>query len=926
MSSESEWRWADPTGQQRLVREDELRAALASGVIPPNAPVWKRGWGGWKPAHDVPELQTSALAAANGVLPNVPPPPLFVVAAQAELEGHPKAPASQSVEPPPPPRYVPLPPPKPAAAASEPRVQVAKAAPAPSPKPAPVAPKPAPVAASPKPAPVAASPKPAPAPKAPAAKPKPPPVPAKSPPLPVRVAKLSTPAPAILDAAWEDEKATTKSSMPPPLPGTKADPSKKSMPPPLPPQARGEHLPAEPTAKRDVPRELIEPTVKDLPKSMDSAPTLQTQTGALKTVLGVPALPDPRLPPPSGSNERHTLPVAPAPPPLPKLDLPPPSESAPVTAPPPEQIASKYPTLLFGEGDAPAQSKSDAPPIIVPPPERSEVKNAVTRPPPWGEGAASIATIPKNAAPPRVAQESTEELSGSVLLPDPDASSGAHRPIELSSSDLTSEAHMEVVKAAPLAPAERPNTTVIGMAAPPPPAPAPAPTPAPLPAAEPTLPVMRVAAPPPEEPVSEPKRAAVPIPAPSGARTIDLRELARTRPPWFLAASAGVGAVILLGLIGVVIRIAKSGSSSDESVASASASTVSSAPPPTASATPPPTPTPIAAPRPMQCTVSGEPKVLAEKAMVRSGVEVDAFSGKIALGYATGAKAGTVEWVDPNNLASSSTAHLRAGDTIRRVMPLPGTGKAAGAADVDRRGDVLQGRRTMPTHPPLDLGAGDDGLSWAPHGSSKAIKLWALGDGHVEALRGRPLSGGKGVAVAFRQSGAVYFGAFGGSPPAPLGPLVKITGLGPQLGSPVIAVSGDHFMGAWSDRAAKSNPWGLRYVIAKVGDAAPSAHSFDIPSGGLGGQAMSPGVAALPDDRFLLVWTEGAGKDHQVRAVVYGSDGKPQGKPIIVSANGVNAGQGQAAILPDGHGLVAYLASNGKTFEIHATGIVCSAP
>ena len=101
--SNHEWRWADPAGQQRLVRTDELRAALSSGVIPANAPVWQRGWTEWKPAHEVPELTQSALGAANGVLLNVPPPPLFVVAAQSEFEGHDST-SEPEEEPPDPPK------------------------------------------------------------------------------------------------------------------------------------------------------------------------------------------------------------------------------------------------------------------------------------------------------------------------------------------------------------------------------------------------------------------------------------------------------------------------------------------------------------------------------------------------------------------------------------------------------------------------------------------------------------------------------------------------------------------------------------------------------------------------------------------------------------------------------------------------------
>ena len=91
------WRWAAPDGQQRKVQIDELRAGLASGAIAPNAPIWRPGWKQWLPATDVPELTTSALSAANGVVLNSPPPPLAVVAVQHELESQ----GAESFRPPP---------------------------------------------------------------------------------------------------------------------------------------------------------------------------------------------------------------------------------------------------------------------------------------------------------------------------------------------------------------------------------------------------------------------------------------------------------------------------------------------------------------------------------------------------------------------------------------------------------------------------------------------------------------------------------------------------------------------------------------------------------------------------------------------------------------------------------------------------------
>ena len=116
------WRWADPGGQQRRVRLDELRAALAGGHIAPNTPVWRSGWKGWQPAHEVPELTSSALSAANGIVPNIPPPPLAMLQMQHEFEAKaggsfspppmgsiPPAPPAGEEEPPPPPQFVPLP-------------------------------------------------------------------------------------------------------------------------------------------------------------------------------------------------------------------------------------------------------------------------------------------------------------------------------------------------------------------------------------------------------------------------------------------------------------------------------------------------------------------------------------------------------------------------------------------------------------------------------------------------------------------------------------------------------------------------------------------------------------------------------------------------------------------------------------------------
>jgi len=65
---------------------------------------------------------------------------------------------------------------------------------------------------------------------------------------------------------------------------------------------------------------------------------------------------------------------------------------------------------------------------------------------------------------------------------------------------------------------------------------------------------------------------------------------------------------------------------------------------------------------------------------------------------------------------------------------------------------------------------------------------------------------------------------------------------------------------------------------------------------------------------------------HQVRAVALDEIGRPQGAPVTISSEGANAGQGQAAVISDGRGAVAYLVANSKGFELMASSIACSHP
>ena len=421
----------------------------------------------------------------------------------------------------------------------------------------------------------------------------------------------------------------------------------------------------------------------------------------------------------------------------------------------------------------------------------------------------------------------------------------------------------------------------------------------------------------PEPPPSMPDAPTLPLPAVLGpaqpAWRAKLDELTKGKPSWILPAAGGGGALVLL-IGALAIGKAACGPSSASSIA-----TVASAPSAAASSSARPMSDDHLVP--IACALAGERRTIAPKALAASGLEVVALGNEIAVGLAATPNEATLEILDPSNASTATRVLARSNDAIRRVLPLSRT---TATLDVDRKKDPLHARRTILGEPPLDVGAIDDGIAAAAHKTDKATKLWALPQANVpvEQMRGDVLPAGKGYAIAFRQGGTVYAGAFGGDPPAPLAPLVHVDGLGPTGGAPVVAASGERVMIAWSDRAQPTETWHLRTATFKIGDADAQPHAFNTPPGGLGEQTMSPDLTSLGAGRFLLLWTEGT-TTHQVRGAVL-EEGSVT-SAFAVSPDGVDAGQGQAAVLEDGRGAAAYLSSTSPGFyEAVAAPLKCA--
>ncbi len=332
---------------------------------------------------------------------------------------------------------------------------------------------------------------------------------------------------------------------------------------------------------------------------------------------------------------------------------------------------------------------------------------------------------------------------------------------------------------------------------------------------------------------------------------------------------------------------------------------------------------PTSAAAKVACKLEGAQVSLAEKAVVSAGAEVLAKDDVLAVGFAKGPKEGEMIKLG-EGLAPSPPVKLRMGDLLRRVQPVLRRGRLELAVEIDRKVSGLSSRRVVAFDPPFDVGVNERGLGYGPHGKGATKDLFALeGEGAVEALRVAPIPGKKGVAVAFRRSGAVHAGVAEGDELAPRGTLQRVAGLGAQVGSPTIAVSGDSYLVAFADRAAADAPWSLRTFGGKVGADASAAKTFEVPKGGPGGGVISPSLSPI-DGGFLLVWTEGPENAHQVRAQALDLDGNPSGEPMGISTSGVNAGQGRAAVNAAGQGVVVYFASKESGFELMGAKVACT--
>ena len=243
----------------------------------------------------------------------------------------------------------------------------------------------------------------------------------------------------------------------------------------------------------------------------------------------------------------------------------------------------------------------------------------------------------------------------------------------------------------------------------------------------------------------------------------------------------------------------------------------------------------------------------------------------------------------------------------------------------DGKRDKLKPWRTVSSAPPWVFGWAGGAISGAAHATDPPRVFWKLeGDDPPDALRAVTL-GEEGGVIAFRRRGGIFLGSLGKSGVAS-GELVQVAGAGAPpgspVGAPVLASNGSALAVAFADRASPAEPWAVRVGAAAKGSLPAATSAFAVPPGGPGGAALAPALAGLSDGRWLLVWTEGSGGSHDVRAQTLSAELGPVGEPFTVSLPGANAGQGAAAVA-SGQGVVAYLSLTEHGYEVWGSAIDC---
>lgn len=297
-------------------------------------------------------------------------------------------------------------------------------------------------------------------------------------------------------------------------------------------------------------------------------------------------------------------------------------------------------------------------------------------------------------------------------------------------------------------------------------------------------------------------------------------------------------------------------------------------------------------------------------------------SGKIALGYAKSEDEAVGIEVTPTTGQVEEAFADKAKSEIARVTPLA---KSFFTSTIEPPGS-LKSLIPVPAEKPFYLGIADKHIAWADQPSGTANRIWPVSDEDVSGGMHVFSLGSQGLVTAFHTGSSrqkkAYVGLLGADR-KPISNLVNVAGSGGIAGEPLVGSNGREVAVVFADQAGEQSPWKLRVGHAPIGKIPASAAAFDTPAGGPGGDANHPSIGGLGDGRWVLVWTEGSSNTKSVRAQTLGPNFAPVGDPIVLSPPFGNYSTSMVGVV-GGYVTIVYVMRGKSNNELWGTVLQCN--
>ena len=328
---------------------------------------------------------------------------------------------------------------------------------------------------------------------------------------------------------------------------------------------------------------------------------------------------------------------------------------------------------------------------------------------------------------------------------------------------------------------------------------------------------------------------------------------------------------------------------------------------------------------PRPCLMKRAPGRFAPAAHKSIPIELAQSSGRLAVGYAR-------SMTEPRgmlvNLETGESEEVHAPEAeeesdLSRVVPVVQGGEVSFATSLAQDAGVGSAVHVGASKP-FVVGFTGTNMVTLPERGAETTNLWALDPPNktADALQASVV-GDAGVAVAYRYDGQVYFGALekGGGVVHPAG---VIAGSGGKVGKPSVANDGEDVSVVFADKPPAADARiELRWARGKFGEPLRDALVVELPPGGPGGDAIAPAIAALPNHRWLLMWTEGRRPGpYTLRAQTYDRKYRPVGEALRVSPGTGSFGQGSVGVVGE-DAAVLFLLATSQGYEIWGTVLQC---